>query len=67
MTTVESMQLIGKTFGVTFDGLVFDVKVTDCKRAYGQTRVLITPANSHAKHAGSKWIMADRLMVSTQA
>jgi hypothetical protein len=64
MNTKELMQYIGKEadlsfrgFAVTTGQLVVRVRITDCKQAYGNTRMLVTPVAG----SGQVWVDESRL------
>lgn len=57
----ETMQsLLGKTGTYACGGLAFEVRVTDVKSVYGNTRVYIIPANG----TGGKWVNLESVVLS---
>jgi hypothetical protein len=59
MTTVETMQLIGKQSTIFIGGLNIDVIVKDVKQAYGKTRYQVEPVAGR----GSVWVESIKLDV----
>lgn len=56
----ETMQyLLGKTGTYTCGGLAFEVRVTDVKSVYGNTRIYIVPATG----TGGKWVNLDSVVL----
>jgi hypothetical protein len=43
MTTLEAVQIIGKTAEIHLNGLTIEVKILDVKQSYGRTRYQVTP------------------------